>query len=78
MQYVYILNCADGKTYTGCTDNLIKRIERHNSGYVPATKERRPVTLISYVGFSDKYKAFAFEQYLKTGSGRAFMKKRLI
>jgi putative endonuclease len=28
--------------------------------------------------FTDKYKAFAFEKYLKGGSGRAFMNKRLI
>jgi len=75
MHYVYILNCADGKQYTGCTDDLKDRIERHKSGYVPATKERRPVELFSYVAFADKYKAFEFEKYLKSGSGRTFIKK---
>jgi len=62
----------------GCTHNLIDRLDRHSRGSVPATKNRRPVSLISYIVFHDKYKAFAFEKYLKTGSGRAFLNKRLI
>ncbi len=44
---------------------------RHQSGYVPATKDRSPVKLITFITFTDKYKAFDFERYLKTGSGRA-------
>jgi len=75
MYYVYLLECADGKPYTGCTDNLKERVERHKNGYVPATKERRPLSLVSYTAFQDKYKAFEFEEYLKSGSGRAFVKK---
>jgi len=74
MFYVYILKCKDGP-YTGCTDNLKDRILRHQNGYVPATKERRPIELKNYVAFNDKYKAFEFEKYLKSGSGRAFIKK---
>jgi predicted GIY-YIG superfamily endonuclease len=46
--------------------------------YVPATKNIRPVSLLTYLAFTDKYKAIAFEKYLKSGSGRAFMKKRLV
>lgn len=73
--YVYILRCKDERFYIGCTDNLKERITRHNKGNVPATKNRLPVKLISYFAFSDKYTAFNFEKYLKSGSGRAFMKK---
>ena len=68
MYYVYILKCSDNKPYTGCTDNLKERIERHKNGYVPATKERRPLNLDVYFAFKDKYKAFDFEKYLKSGS----------
>ncbi len=78
MQTVYILKCADGKPYTGCTENLEDRLERHTNGHVPATKDRRPVELVTYIVFSDKYKAFEFEKYLKSGSGRAFMNKHFI
>ena len=78
MHYVYILNCANGKLYTGCTDDLKGRFDRHSKGHVPATKNRRPVTLAGYVALPDKYKAFEFEKYLKTGSGRAFIKRHLL
>ncbi len=69
MYYVYILMCLDGKLYTGCTENLRERIERHQKGQVPATKERLPMKLISYFALSNKYTAFNFEKYLKSGSG---------
>ena len=75
MYYVYILNCADSKQYTGCTLNLKERIERHQKGQVPATVKRLPVQLATYIAFKDKYTAFNFEKYLKSGSGRAFIKK---
>ncbi|OHA92202.1 MAG: excinuclease ABC subunit C [Candidatus Zambryskibacteria bacterium RIFCSPLOWO2_02_FULL_51_21] len=78
MYYIYILKCKDGEMYTGCTFDLKERIERHENGHVPATALRLPVKLVSYVAISDKYKAFEFEKYLKSGSGRAFIKKHLI
>lgn len=77
MYYVYTLECSDG-FYTGCTDNLKERVERHKKGYVPATKERRPIDLKNYIAFQDKHKAFEFEKYLKSGSGRAFIKRHFI
>jgi predicted GIY-YIG superfamily endonuclease len=73
--YVYILLCNDGLPYIGCTNDLKDRINRHQKGQVPATKDRLPIELISYLAFSNKYNAFNFEKYLKSGSGRAFLKK---
>jgi predicted GIY-YIG superfamily endonuclease len=75
MFYVYILRCSNEKPYIGCTDNLKERIERHNNGYVPATKPLLPMKLVSYFAFQNKYTAFNFEKYLKSGSGRGFVKK---
>lgn len=77
MYYVYILNCANNKPYTGCTENLKERLERHQKGYVPATRPLLPVKLVSYFAFNDKYIAFNFEKYLKSGSGRAFLTKHV-
>ena len=78
MNYVYLLSCKDKRTYIGCTSDLKDRIKRHESGNVPATKDRLPIKLVSYFAFSNKYKAFEFEKYLKSGSGRAFLNKHLI
>jgi len=75
MHYVYVLSCSDGKPYIGCTDNLKDRIARHRKGQIPATQARLPIQLVSYFAFSNKYAAFNFEKYLKSGSGRAFIKK---
>jgi putative endonuclease len=53
-------------------------IKRHNEGQTHFTKTRLPAELITYIVFSDKYKAYDFEKYLKSGSGIAFRNKRLI
>jgi len=75
MFYVYILKCKNGRPYIGCTNNLKDRMLRHQNGHVPATKPLLPMVLISYFAFSNKYAVFNFEKYLKSGSGRAFVKK---
>ena len=75
---VYILKCADGHYYVGCTSDLAERFDRHQKGYIHYTKSRLPVECINAFGFTDKYKAFAFEKYLKSGSGRAFMGRHFI
>lgn len=77
MYYVYILKCSNNKPYTGCTEDLKDRIERHKNGYVPATKNILPIELSCYFAFKDKYTAFDFEKYLKSGSGRAFLTKHV-
>jgi len=77
-EYVYILECSNGRTYVGHTRDIEERLTRHQKGYVPATKDIRPVRLLTHLSFTDKYTAIAFEKYLKSGSGRAFLKKRLI
>ncbi len=77
MHYVYSLKCKDG-FYIGCTNDLKDRIKRHKSGNVPATKDRLPLELDFYVALNNEYKAFNFEKYLKSSSGRAFIKKHFV
>lgn len=45
--FTYILECADGTYYVGCTNNLKKRLKEHNNSKWGAhyTKIRRPVIL---------------------------------
>ena len=78
MYYVYLLKCNDDTIYTGCTSNIDLRLNAHKSGQVTYTKSRLPIELIIYIAFSDKHKAFAFEKYLKSGSGKAFANKRFL
>jgi predicted GIY-YIG superfamily endonuclease len=78
MWQVYILKCNDETHYVGCTSDLEERLLRHHNGAVHYTRSRLPVELITHINFIDKYKAFEFEKYLKSCSGRAFMKKRFL
>jgi predicted GIY-YIG superfamily endonuclease len=76
--YVYILKCSNGTYYTGCTNNLKDRFTRHQNGYVESTKNKLPIELVYYYAFQIKEKAYAFEKYLKSGSGIAFRNKHLL
>lgn len=75
---VYILKANDQSHNVGCTSNFAERLTRHQKGQVTSTQYRLPLALVTKIEFTDKYKAFEFEKYLKSGSGRAFMNKRLI
>ncbi|MGD9379159.1 MAG: GIY-YIG nuclease family protein [candidate division WOR-3 bacterium] len=80
MKYVvYIIQSLNDKSiYTGCTSDLAKRLESHNKGKNIATRHSRPFRVLWYATFCDREKAYRFEKYLKSGSGRAFTKRHLI
>jgi len=61
----------------GVTSDVDKRIIAHNAGQSPHTSKHKPWKLVTYLALTDSKKALEFEKYLKTGSGRAFAKKRL-
>lgn len=43
---VYIVECADGSLYTGCSNDLTKRLLQHNTGQgAKYTHHRGPVML---------------------------------
>jgi putative endonuclease len=77
--YVYILQSEanPNRFYTGCTNDLRMRLIRHNLGEVPHTSKWRPWRVKTYIAFSDRERGRNFEHYLKSASGRAFLKKRL-
>lgn len=51
MWFVYFLRYALDSIYTGCTTDITRRIDEHNSHKVHFTKDKTPVSLISYVVF---------------------------
>ena len=45
--YLYILQCHDGKFYTGITKDISRRLKRHNAGKGASfTRARLPVKII--------------------------------
>jgi putative endonuclease len=78
MFYTYVLKSElDGKLYIGWTNDLKHRLTEHNSGKVSATKYRVPLKLIYYEACLEEKSAIAREKQLKTGFGRAYLKRRL-
>lgn len=79
MYYVYILKSSKSDIlYYGYTSDLKKRFQEHNSGQSKFTKGHLPWELVWYCGFLNEQKAKDFELYLKSGSGKAFVYKRLV
>jgi putative endonuclease len=79
MKYVYLIQSIPypDQRYTGLTSDLEARISKHNEGGSPHTSKYMPWRLIAYIQFDDDARAAAFEQYLKSGSGRAFANRHL-
>lgn len=80
MYYAYIIRSLSQpeQIYIGATSDLKKRLMDHNSGHSPHTAKFVPWEVACYVAMPDKQRAYDFELYLKSHSGRAFAVKRLI
>jgi putative endonuclease len=78
MKYVYLIRSkqSPAQTYVGQTHDVQKRLAAHNSGQSSHTSKYAPWELVAFFGFAERVKAAAFEEYLKSGSGRAFAVKR--
>ena len=80
MTYVYLIESvrSPARHYVGVTGDLKRRLRDHNRGASPHTAKFRPWHLVAYFAFAEEKTAVAFERYLKTGSGKAFLHKRLL
>lgn len=79
MHYVYLLECEDDKSwYIGQTNDLRDRVKRHNDGSGARTTSRKNNwKLIYYEAYLIKADAIGREKFLKSGSGRTYLKKQL-
>ncbi len=76
--YTYVLqSLKDLNLYVGYTNNLVKRVDDHNKGKVPSTKNRVPLKLIYWEGCLNQQDATRREKYLKTGWGKRYIKNRI-
>ena len=80
MRHVYLLRSDSNPhhTYIGTTRDLKTRLASHNRGESSHTAKYRPWHLVVAVAFKDDGRAFDFEQYLKSGSGRAFASRHFL
>ena len=63
---LYILSCSDGTLYTGITNNLEQRLERHSNGTASRyTRARLPVTLVHAEGCRNRSYALKKELGIK-------------
>lgn len=64
--YVYVLKCRDESLYTGYTDDIEKRLIKHNNGKASKyTRSRLPVELIYFEEYSTKSQAMTREAAIK-------------
>ncbi len=64
--WVYLLECQDGTLYTGCTDNIPRRIALHNAGRgAKYTRGRGPVVLRYQEEVPDRSAALRREAAIK-------------
>ena len=81
MYYVYILRSEKDKDrfYIGYTENLKRRLSEHKNPPRDTYVNRySPWQLETHLVFTNKQKAEQFEAYLKSHSGRVFLKRRLM
>lgn len=80
MYYVYLIQSVQFPeiNYVGYTTNFETRIQTHNHGGSTHTAKYKPWKLVMCLMFCEEKTAKDFEQYLKSQSGRAFIKKRFL
>ena len=76
--YVYILENKEEQQYVGSTQDVKKRLIKHNHGEVLHTSKFKPWELKFVCSFPTKKQALVFEKYLKSGSGTMFRYRHLV
>ena len=70
MPFVYILRSMDGQHwYTGYTENIEKRIKKHNSSGTAWTKKFKPWDLVHKEFYESEEQARKRERFLKSKEG---------
>lgn len=74
---VYILSCGDGTLYTGITNDLAARIDKHRSGKgAKYTRGRQPVSVVFTEEHDSKSSALKREREIKSWPSQR--KRRLL
>lgn len=77
MYYVNVLHSlTDHGLYIGSTSDLRRRFRQHQEGASSSTVGRRPWRLIYYEAYMEESDALGRERFLKSGTGRTYLKKQ--
>ncbi len=69
--YTYMVVCSDQSLYTGYTDDLVRRMRKHNSGRgAKYTRSRLPVRLVYWEKYPSKRQAMQREYAIKQWTRR--------
>ena len=75
MYTVYAIKSRmDGRIYVGFSSDLSRRLKEHDKGKTKSTKGYRPWDLIYSEEAENRREARKREIYLKSGSGKEFLK----
>ena len=79
LTYVYVLESMSSpeRHYVGRSSDVERRLAEHNEGKSDHTRKFRPWHVRATFSFHEAERAEAFERYLKSGSGRAFLRRHL-
>ena len=74
--FVYIIeSLKDGSFYVGSTQDLSKRMERHNRGRSKYTKSRKPWELVYTEEYPDRSSAVLREKEIKARKSKEFIER---
>ena len=77
MNFVYILYSQRKKRYyTGQTKDLVKRLERHNSGKVKSTALGMPWEIVWHMLVENRTEALVLEKIIKKRGANRFLQDR--
>ena len=79
MYWAYLLECFEDRSwYIGYTSDLKRRLLEHQTKHGARTTRRKSNWHLIYCeGYLNKQDSQGREQFLKSGSGRTFLKKQL-
>ncbi len=75
--YTYVLISDEGYHYTGSTENLDTRLQRHRLKTTHFTKKGTNWKIIYSKKFPTLSEAMIYEKWLKSGAGREWLKKNV-
>ena len=77
--YIYILfSASKDKFYVGASEDINKRLVRHNAGATPSTKSGRPWKIVYSEEYDNKSDAICRELKIKKMKSRKYIEQLIV